>query len=156
MPKQKTSLCIIIRDKPFFNIDIRCAVTHGSVCYKGRNENLATIGRTLGVAAVLQGSVRRAGNKVRVTAQLMNAHDGFQLWSERFDRDLDDIFPVTVRLTEQASDGALDDRLDSPVKVGRDGRVAAAHRGQDGFVALRGPAIGGGRPGAGDHRQGGT
>jgi serine/threonine-protein kinase len=43
---------------------------------------------------VLQGSVRRAGNRVRVTAQLMNARDGFQLWSERFDRDLDDIFAI--------------------------------------------------------------
>jgi serine/threonine-protein kinase len=43
---------------------------------------------------VLQGSVRRAGNRVRVTVQLMNAQDGFQLWSERFDRDLDDIFAI--------------------------------------------------------------
>ena len=49
---------------------------------------------TLGVTSVLQGSVRRAGNRVRVTVQLMNAQDGFQLWSERFDRDLDDIFAI--------------------------------------------------------------
>ncbi|HSU95800.1 MAG TPA: hypothetical protein VLI40_01130, partial [Gemmatimonadaceae bacterium] len=62
--------------------------------YKGKNEDLATIGRTLGVTSVLQASVRRAGNKVRVTAQLMNAGDGFQLWSERFDRDLEDIFAI--------------------------------------------------------------
>lgn len=73
---------------------LRVAARASAFSYKGKNENLATIGRTLGVTAVLQGSVRRAGNKVRVTAQLMNAHDGFQLWSERFDRDLDDIFAI--------------------------------------------------------------
>jgi tetratricopeptide (TPR) repeat protein len=50
------------------------------------------------VRTVLQGSVRRAGNRVRVTAQLMNAHDGFQLWSDRFDRDLDDIFAIQDEL----------------------------------------------------------
>ncbi|MGE5732134.1 MAG: protein kinase domain-containing protein [Gemmatimonas sp.] len=73
---------------------LRVAARASAFSYKGRNEDLATIGRTLGVATVLQGSVRRAGNKVRVTAQLMNARDGFQLWSERFDRDLDDIFAI--------------------------------------------------------------
>ncbi len=73
---------------------LRVAARASAFSYKGRNENLATIGRTLGVTTVLQGSVRRAGNKVRVTAQLMNTRDGFQLWSERFDRDLDDIFAI--------------------------------------------------------------
>ncbi|HEX8944286.1 MAG TPA: protein kinase [Gemmatimonadaceae bacterium] len=73
---------------------LRVAARASAFAYKGRNDDLATIGRTLGVATVLQGSVRRAGNKVRVTAQLMNTHDGFQLWSERFDRDLDDIFAI--------------------------------------------------------------
>ena len=73
---------------------LRVAARTSAFSYKGKNEDLATIGKTLGVTTVLQGSVRRAGNKVRVTAQLMNAHDGFQLWSERFDRDLDDIFAI--------------------------------------------------------------
>ena len=73
---------------------LRVAARTSAFAYKGKNENLATIGRTLGVTSVLQGSVRRAGNKVRVTAQLMNAGDGFQLWSERFDRDLEDIFAI--------------------------------------------------------------
>jgi eukaryotic-like serine/threonine-protein kinase len=73
---------------------LRVAARASAFSYKGKNEPLATIGRTLGVATVLQGSVRRAGGKVRVTAQLMNARDGFQLWSERFDRDLDDIFAI--------------------------------------------------------------
>ena len=73
---------------------LRVAARASAFAYKGRNDDLATIGKTLGVRTVLQGSVRRAGNKVRVTAQLMDTHDGFQLWSERFDRDLDDIFAI--------------------------------------------------------------
>jgi len=73
---------------------LRVASRASSFTYKGKNEDLATIGRTLGVGSVLQGSVRRAGNRVRVTVQLMNVKDGFQLWSERFDRDLDDIFAI--------------------------------------------------------------
>jgi serine/threonine-protein kinase len=73
---------------------LRVAARASAFAYKGRNDDLATIGRTLGVTTVLQGSVRRAANKVRVTAQLMDTHDGFQLWSERFDRDLDDIFAI--------------------------------------------------------------
>jgi len=73
---------------------LRVAARASAFSYKGKNEDLGTIGRTLGVTTVLQGSVRRAGNKVRVTAQLMNARDGFQLWSERYDRSLDDIFAI--------------------------------------------------------------
>ncbi|HEV8215231.1 MAG TPA: protein kinase [Gemmatimonadaceae bacterium] len=73
---------------------LRVAARASAFAYKGKNEDLATIGRTLGVTTVLQGSVRRAGNKVRVTAQLMNTRDGFQLWSERYDRALDDIFAI--------------------------------------------------------------
>ena len=73
---------------------LRVAARTSAFAYKKKNEDLATIGRTLGVTFVLQGSVRRAGNRVRVSVQLMNARDGFQLWSERFDRDLDDIFAI--------------------------------------------------------------
>ncbi len=73
---------------------LRVAARTSSFAYKNKNEDLASIGRTLGVSSVLQGSVRRAGNRVRVTVQLMNTQDGFQLWSERFDRDLDDIFAI--------------------------------------------------------------
>ena len=73
---------------------LRVAARASAFAFKGKLADLATIGRMLGVQSVLQGSVRRAGNRVRVTAQLMNAHDGFQLWSERFDRDLDDIFAI--------------------------------------------------------------
>jgi len=73
---------------------LRVAARTSSFAFKGRNVELATVGSTLGVRTVLQGSVRRAGNRVRVTVQLMNAAEGTQLWSERFDRDLDDIFAI--------------------------------------------------------------
>ncbi|HEX7023840.1 MAG TPA: tetratricopeptide repeat protein, partial [Gemmatimonadales bacterium] len=70
------------------------AARTSSFAFKNKNADLATVGRTLGVRTVLQGSVRRAGNRVRVTAQLMHASEGTQLWSERYDRELDDIFAI--------------------------------------------------------------
>jgi serine/threonine-protein kinase len=73
---------------------LKVAARASAFSFKGKNEDLATIGHKLGVRHVLQGSVRRAGNRVRITAQLMSARDGVQLWSERFDRDLDDIFAI--------------------------------------------------------------
>jgi TolB-like protein/Flp pilus assembly protein TadD len=62
--------------------------------FKGKTEDLRTIGRKLNVATLLEGSVRKSGNRVRISAQLVNAADGFHLWSETYDRELDDIFAV--------------------------------------------------------------
>ncbi|HEX9851577.1 MAG TPA: tetratricopeptide repeat protein, partial [Woeseiaceae bacterium] len=62
--------------------------------YKGKNEDLRTIAGALGVANILEGSVRRSGNRLRVTAQLIKADDGFHLWSETYDRDDGDIFVI--------------------------------------------------------------
>ncbi len=62
--------------------------------FKGRDEDLRVIGQKLNVGAVLEGSVRKAGNRVRITAQIVNVADGYHLWSETFDRDLADIFAV--------------------------------------------------------------
>jgi TolB-like protein/DNA-binding winged helix-turn-helix (wHTH) protein/predicted Zn-dependent protease len=62
--------------------------------FKGKNEDLREIGRKLGVANVLEGSVRRQGNSVRITAELIKTDDGFQLWSQSYDRELKDIFTV--------------------------------------------------------------
>jgi len=73
---------------------LRVAARTSSFAFKGRNVELATVGSTLGVGTVLQGSVRRAGNRVRVTVQLMNTAEGTQLWSERYDRNLDDLFAI--------------------------------------------------------------
>src|SRR6478735_1163793 len=65
---------------------------NSSFAYKGRSVNVQEIGRDLGVRFVLEGSVRKAGNRVRITAQLIDAGSGGHLWAERFDRDLTDIF----------------------------------------------------------------
>lgn len=62
--------------------------------FKGKNLDVREIGRTLNVTKVLEGSVRKAGNHVRISSKLVNCADGYQLWSETFDRNLDDIFEL--------------------------------------------------------------
>src|SRR5208282_2966921 len=62
--------------------------------FKGQNTDIRKIAETLGVANILEGSVRRAGNRLRITAQLITAADGSHLWSERYDRQIEDIFAV--------------------------------------------------------------
>jgi len=62
--------------------------------FKGKNLDVRNIGEQLDVGTVLEGSVRKAGNRVRVTAQLVSVADGFHLWSEKYDRDLEDIFSI--------------------------------------------------------------
>jgi adenylate cyclase len=68
--------------------------------YKGRAVDVKQIGRELGVRYVLEGSVRKAGNRIRVTAQLVEAESGKHVWAERYDRDLADIFAVQDEITE--------------------------------------------------------
>jgi serine/threonine-protein kinase len=60
--------------------------------FRGKEVDIRRIGEALGVRTILEGSVRRAGNRVRITAQLINAADGYHLWSERFDREMTDVF----------------------------------------------------------------
>jgi TolB-like protein/Tfp pilus assembly protein PilF len=62
--------------------------------FRGKEQDIRGIAETLGVSTILEGSVRRSGNRIRVTAQLINAADGSHLWSERYDRELSDIFAV--------------------------------------------------------------
>ncbi|MEN8161227.1 MAG: adenylate/guanylate cyclase domain-containing protein, partial [Myxococcota bacterium] len=69
--------------------------------YRGRQVPVAQIGRELGVRYVLEGSVQRAGNRVRVTAQLIDAPSDFHVWSEAFDREMEDVFAVQSEITEQ-------------------------------------------------------
>lgn len=73
---------------------LRVAGRTSSFSFKDRNEDIRSIGEQLNVGSVLEGSVRRAGNRIRITAQLINVADGFQLWSETYDRELEDIFAV--------------------------------------------------------------
>ncbi|MBA3342005.1 MAG: protein kinase [Gemmatimonadaceae bacterium] len=65
-----------------------------SFSFKGKNEDIREIGRKLQVGTVLEGSVRKAGKRLRVTAQLVNAGDNSQLWAERYDRELEDVFEI--------------------------------------------------------------
>ncbi len=74
---------------------------NSSFTFKGKNVHVQEIGKTLGVRYVLEGSVRKAGNRVRITAQLIDATNDGHLWAERFDRDLTDIFAVQDDVTEQ-------------------------------------------------------
>ena len=74
--------------------ELRVTGRTSSFHYKGHNEDLRVIGKALGVAYLLEGSVRRSGDKLRVTAQLVSADDGFHLWSETYDRQMSDIFEI--------------------------------------------------------------
>ena len=74
---------------------------NSSFAYKGRSVKVQEIGRDLGVRFVLEGSIRKAGNRVRITAQLIDAASGGHLWAERFDRDLTDIFATQDEVVEK-------------------------------------------------------
>jgi TolB-like protein/DNA-binding winged helix-turn-helix (wHTH) protein/Tfp pilus assembly protein PilF len=72
--------------------------------FKGKNEDLRAVGRKLGVSNVLEGSVRRDGNHVRITAELIKPDDGFQLWSQTYDREINDIFAVQDEIARAATE----------------------------------------------------
>jgi adenylate cyclase len=74
--------------------DLKVAGRTSSFQFKGEYVDLRDIGDKLGVSTVLEGSVRKQGNKIRITAQLINVADGFHLWSEKFDRNMDDVFAI--------------------------------------------------------------
>jgi non-specific serine/threonine protein kinase len=74
--------------------DLRVAARTSAFSFKGKNTNISEIGNALNVGTVLEGSVRRSGNRLRISVQLVNAANGFQLWSERYDREMQDIFDV--------------------------------------------------------------
>jgi adenylate cyclase len=74
---------------------------NSSFVYKGRSVKVQEIGRDLGVRFVLEGGIRKAGNRVRITAQLIDAGSGGHLWAERFDRDLTDIFSTQDEVVEK-------------------------------------------------------
>ncbi len=83
---------------------LRVAARSSSFSFKGKNTEMGEIASKLHVANVLDGSVRRAGNRVRVTVQLVDARNGFQLWSERYDRQMEDIFAVQDEIAHAIAD----------------------------------------------------
>src|SRR6202045_3025466 len=78
---------------------LRVAARTSCFAFKGRNEDIRKIGDALGVETVLEGSLRRVDTKLRITAQLINVPDGFSLWSERFDREMQDVFAIQDDIT---------------------------------------------------------
>lgn len=74
--------------------ELRVAARTSSFAFKGKNQDITDIGQQLNVETVLEGSVRKSGQRLRITAQLINVEDGYHLWSETYDRDLTDIFAI--------------------------------------------------------------
>ena len=84
--------------------DLKVAGRTSSFSYKGKNEDLREIGSALGVNHILEGSVRRSKDKLRITAQLIRSNDGFHLWSETYDRELTDIFDIQDDIAKSVAD----------------------------------------------------
>ncbi len=101
---------------------LRVAARTSSFQYKGRNLDVREIGKALGVDTVLEGSVRKSGDRIRVTAQLIRATDGFHLWSQTYDRDLEDVFAVQDEITL-----AIVDALELQLGTSARARQSARH-----------------------------
>ena len=96
--------------------ELHVIARNSSFTYKGKPVDVKQVGRELGVRYVLEGSVRKAGNRVRVTGQLIDAESGAHIWADRFDRDLTDIFAVQDELTQEII-SALKIKLSAPEKA---------------------------------------
>ncbi len=83
--------------------DLKVIARTSSFQFKGRNEDVRSIARKLGVTHVLEGSVRKDGQQLRITAQLIRASDGVHLWSQTYDRNLVDIFKVQDEIADKVS-----------------------------------------------------
>jgi TolB-like protein/predicted ATPase/Tfp pilus assembly protein PilF len=79
--------------------ELKVAARTSAFSFKGKNAEAREIGKTLNVNTVLEGSVRKSGNRIRINVQLVNAADGYHLWSERYDREMKDIFDVQDEIT---------------------------------------------------------
>jgi serine/threonine-protein kinase len=84
-----------------------------SFAFKGQNVDVREIGKRLGAGHVLEGSVRKAGNRLRITAQLIDARDGVHLWSEKYDREMNDVFAIQDEIT-----AAIRDELSRHLHIG--------------------------------------
>ena len=84
--------------------ELKVAARTSSFAFKGQSLNIREIAAALGVAHVLEGSVQRQGDRVRITAQLIRASDGFHVWSESYDRTLDDIFGIQDEIATRVGD----------------------------------------------------
>ncbi len=83
---------------------LRVVARTSSFAFKGRNIDASEIGRTLHVATILEGTLRREGNRIRIFAQLINTRDGYELWSERYEREMQGVFQVQDEITQKIVD----------------------------------------------------
>jgi len=79
--------------------DLRVVARTSSFAFRDKNLDIREIGRKLGAHSILEGSVRKAGNRLRITAQLINVADGYHLWSERYNRELEDVFAIQEEIS---------------------------------------------------------
>jgi serine/threonine protein kinase/tetratricopeptide (TPR) repeat protein len=100
---------------------LRVAARTSSFQFKGRNADVRQVGRSLGVGAVVEGSVRKSGNQLRVAAQLVNVADGYQLWSQAYDREATDVFAVQEEIAR-----AIVEALRVKLGVGEGAALATA------------------------------
>lgn len=84
--------------------DLRVASRTSAFRFKGTQQDIREIGRRLGVSSVLEGSVRKAGNQVRISVQLVDIKDGYQKWSNRYDRELKDVFAIQDEISKSIVD----------------------------------------------------
>jgi adenylate cyclase len=84
--------------------DLKVAARTSAFAYKGKDVDIREVGNKLGVASVVEGSVRRSGDRIRITAQLIQVSDGFHLWSETYDRSISDIFAVQDEISRNITE----------------------------------------------------
>lgn len=101
---------------------LKVASRTSSFALKGKALDISEIGRRLNVKTVLEGSVRRAGSRVRITAQLINALDGYHIWSERYDREVQDVFEIQDEIAR-----TIVDRLKVKLTVSQDAALGRRH-----------------------------
>jgi serine/threonine protein kinase/Tfp pilus assembly protein PilF len=104
--------------------ELRVPARSSSFSFKGKDIDIREVGKTLNVEAVLEGSVRKAGNRLRITAQLINVADGYHMWSDRYDRDMDDIFAVQDEISL-----AIVDNLKVKLLKGEKTKIIKRHTG---------------------------
>jgi adenylate cyclase len=113
---------------------LRVAARSSAFTFKGKNATVAEIGRALNVATVLEGSVRKTGNRMRISVQLVKVSDGYHLWSESYDRTLEDIFAVqddiAQSVVKELRTTLLDEAADATAERAATAAVAAAAKGR--------------------------
>jgi TolB-like protein len=95
---------------------LKVAARTSAFAFRGKDHDIRRIAESLDVRTVLEGSVRRSGGRIRVTAQLINAADGYHLWSKRYDREMEDVFVVQDEIAA-AITSALEVKLAAPRNV---------------------------------------